>query len=75
MNEQLVTDVIEATEQEILTLAYNISKVIDLNRRRDDQIIAGQLCSLKRVLEDQSADYETRYQVIDALVAIGNLHL
>lgn len=75
MNEQIVTDVIEATEQEILTLAYNISKVIDLNRRRDEQIIAGQLCSLKRVLEDQSADYETRFQVIDALVAIGNLHL
>lgn len=70
MNEQLVTDVIESTELEILDLAYKISKKINLSLVNDEQIIAGQLCSLKRVLEDSSIDAATRYQIVDALVTI-----
>jgi hypothetical protein len=75
--EILDEEVLALTKTAILDLAYTISKKLDLSKVIDEQVVAGQLCSLKRVIEDQNSliDYATRQQVLQGLIIIGNLNI
>lgn len=75
--EILDEEVLALTKTAILDLAYTISKKLDLSKVIDEQITAGQLCSLKRVIEDENSliDYATRQQVLQGLIIIGNLNI
>jgi hypothetical protein len=70
-----IEEIIDLAKLEVLDLAYTISKKIDLSTVRDEQIQAGQLISLIRVLEDDESQLseEDRLQLSQGLISIGNL--
>jgi len=70
-------DVIELAKEKILELAYKISKKINTDILSDEQIIAGQLCSLLRPLEDDNSllTYTQRQQILQGIITIGNLNI
>jgi hypothetical protein len=67
--------IIALAKARILVLSYAISKKINLDNMRDEQIICGQLCSLVRVLEDGNTILTPaqRYQILEGILIIGNL--
>jgi hypothetical protein len=75
--EIIESEVIALAKAEILELAYSISKKINTDLRRDEQITAGQLCSLVRVLEtsDSLLTVQQREQIVQGLISIGNLSI
>lgn len=75
--EILESEVIALAKEKILELAYSISKKINTDLRRDEQIVAGQLCSLIRVLETSNSflTQPQREQLLQGLIIIGNLSI
>ena len=71
------SEVIELAKEKILELAYSLSKKINLDELFDLQIIAGQLVSLIRPLENDESllTYPERQQILQGIITIGNLNI